>query len=59
MVDADHEVIAEFIVKARKRLEWMDEELARLSDEGDRRSRAGAREELVQMMPTLANGRMQ
>ena len=55
MVNVDHEAVAAFIVDAWKRLAWIDRELARLHDEGDRRALAGAREELVRVMATVAN----
>ncbi len=53
MLDAGHEAIAEFILEASTRLAWMDEELARLHDESDKRALAAAREELVRMLAQI------
>ncbi len=52
MVVVDHESVAEFIVETLDRLDWMDAELARLSDEGDRRALAAAKEELTVLLTT-------
>ena len=53
MVDVDHEAVTEFIVEAQERLAWMNEELARLNDESDRRAMVVAREELVRMIKSV------
>jgi hypothetical protein len=50
MIYADRETVAEFIVEAAERLEWMDRELTRVQSDSDRRALAAAREELVRML---------